>query len=70
MSPKIPFYPWCANIPLNGCQMRSRCQGVCIDRHIRLFTYNIIALLLMENESLQHPIFNKGVSRMTNQIMP
>ena len=44
MSTKIPFNLVMRLYPLNGCQMRSRYQGVCIDRYIHLFMYNIIAL--------------------------
>ena len=43
---KYLFTLLCDYTPLNGCQMRSRCQGEYIDRYIHLFTYNIIAYCL------------------------
>ena len=49
--------------------MRSRYQGVCIDMLICLFTYNIIALLLMRNDSMERSIFNIGVSVVSTTFL-
>ena len=49
--------------------MLSMCQGACIDMLICLFMYNIIALLLMGNDSMERPKNNIGVSRMPSTFL-
>lgn len=49
--------------------MRSRYQGNYIDRHIHLFTYNIIAYAFENDDNISSYQFNIGASRMRTSFL-